>query len=140
VTAGRRVWFRDVEYLGLGLVAELDGRLGHESFDDRAKDMTRDNQVSVERRRSLRVGYRHTMSEACDTAVVVIEILRQNGWRGVPRPCGPGCPVADLPAASGESLPAASGEILPAASGEIPPAASGEILPPDSEGGVSPAA
>jgi hypothetical protein len=83
VSAGRRIWFRDVEYLGLCLVVEPDGRLGHETFDERSRDMTRDNHAAADRRRTLRAGYRHAMSEACETALLVSQILRQQGWRGV---------------------------------------------------------
>jgi hypothetical protein len=95
VRAGRHRWFRDVEYVGFDVVAELDGRLGHEGFDDRAADMSRDNHAEAGRRRTVRIGYRHTMSQACETAVVVARILRQQGWRGRPRPCGPDCPVSE---------------------------------------------
>jgi hypothetical protein len=93
--AGGRRWFRNVEYLGLCTVVELDGRLGHEGFASRAEDMTRDNHAEAGRKRTLRIGYRHTMSQACETALVVADILQQQGWHGRPRPCGPGCPVAD---------------------------------------------
>jgi hypothetical protein len=93
VRAGRRGWFRDVEYVGLDLVVELDGRLGHEGFTDRASDMTRDNHAEVGRKRTIRLGYRHTMSQACETAMVVAGVLQQQGWRGRPKPCGPDCPI-----------------------------------------------
>ncbi len=42
VVTGRAVYLRDVEYLGLGAVIELDGRLGHERPGDRWADLERD--------------------------------------------------------------------------------------------------
>lgn len=108
VSAGHRIWFRDVEYIGLGVVAELDGRLGHEGFDDRAADMARDNDTTTNGARTLRLGYRQVMSEACESAVLVAALLRRQGWPGAPKACSSGCPVAGIVGA-GETHPADSG-------------------------------
>lgn len=42
VSTGRTSAYRDVEYLGLSTIVELDGRLGHEETNDRWVDMDRD--------------------------------------------------------------------------------------------------
>lgn len=93
VRPGRRIWLRDVEYVGLGVVAEIDGRLGHETYHDRALDIDRDNVAAREHKHTVRAGYPHVMSTPCPTAQVVGEMLRSGGWRGHPRHCGPACVV-----------------------------------------------
>jgi hypothetical protein len=93
VRVGRHVWFRDIEYLGFDVIAELDGRLGHESYADRSDDMDRDNVAAREQKQTTRVGYRQAMVTPCATAQVVGDLLRARGWRGSLRRCGPDCPV-----------------------------------------------
>jgi hypothetical protein len=93
VVAGRRPYFRDVEYLGLRVVAELDGRLGHEDFVSRANDMDRDTDTARSGSRTARIGYLQVMSRQCPTAQRVADLLRLGGWTGQPRRCGPHCPV-----------------------------------------------
>jgi len=91
VTVGRRPYFRDVEYLGLGVVAELDGRLGHEDLVARADDMDRDTDAARSDARTARIGYLQVMSRRCMTAHRVADLLRLGGWEGALRRCGPGC-------------------------------------------------
>ena len=91
VTVGRRPYFRDVEYLGLGVIAELDGRLGHEDLLSRADDMDRDNDAATTGLRTARIGYVQVMSRRCATARRVAELLRLGGWTGKLRLCGPNC-------------------------------------------------
>lgn len=45
------------------------------------------------RQQSLRYGWTAVTKHPCATAAEVIEVLRNHGWRGRPRPCSPGCPV-----------------------------------------------
>lgn len=85
-------YFRDVEYLGYGVVAELDGRLGHEDFWARADDMDRDTDAAASVR-TARIGYVQVMSRRCATAQRVIDLLRSAGWTGQPRRCESDCPV-----------------------------------------------
>jgi hypothetical protein len=92
VTVGVPPCYRDVEYVGLGTVAELDGRLGHEDFLSHAEDMDRDT-GSARTARTARIGYVQVMSRRCATAQRVVGLLRLGGWRDRPRPCGPQCPV-----------------------------------------------
>ena len=97
VTAGRRVYYRDVEYVGTDTTLELDGRIGHESADDRWDDLDRDLDAAASGDLTLRAGWRQVL-EPCRLAAVVARILSARGWAGTARPCGPGCPVG-----SGES-------------------------------------
>ena len=91
VTVGRRPFFRDVEYLGLGLVAELDGRLGHEDLVSRADDMDRDSDAAAVGIRTARIGYLQVLSRRCATARRVADLLRLGGWVGRLHRCGRDC-------------------------------------------------
>lgn len=91
VTIRGRPCFRDVEYLGYGVVAELDGRLGHEDFLSRADDMDRDTDSALTATRTARIGYLQVMSRRCRTARRVADLLRLGGWSGRLRACGEGC-------------------------------------------------
>lgn len=94
VVVGRRPYFRDVEYLGYAVIAELDGRLGHEDFVSRANDMDRDTDAARVESRTARVGYLQVMSRRCATAQRMVDLLRMGGWSGKPRRCGPDCVVS----------------------------------------------
>ncbi|MDP9445336.1 MAG: hypothetical protein M3P83_13650 [Actinomycetota bacterium] len=93
VRRGRQVWFRDVEYVGYAVLAELDGRLGHETFLDRSRDVDRDNAATRAGAQTYRIGYRQVLGDACATAQLMADALRGSGWRGRPRRCGRRCPV-----------------------------------------------
>ena len=92
VCTGRTSAYRDVEYLGLATVVELDGRLGHEETSDRWDDMDRDIDAAGEGRTTMRIGWRQVESR-CRTAAAVAAMLRVQGWTGSARPCSPGCLV-----------------------------------------------
>lgn len=103
--AGR--WIRaDRVYVAHGVRTELDGRLAHPSgaTDD---DVWRDNAVLlVTGDVTLRFRWRHVAATPCETAAQVSAALVARGWRGRPRPCGPGCAVTRalqgvMPAAGG---------------------------------------
>jgi hypothetical protein len=93
VLVGRRPYLRDVEYIGYDVVAELDGRLGHEEFSSRARDMDRDTDTSLTGGRTARIGFVQVMLRACVTAQRVADLLRLGCWAERPRRCRPGCPV-----------------------------------------------
>ncbi|HET7399958.1 MAG TPA: hypothetical protein VFJ94_15695 [Intrasporangium sp.] len=92
VRSGRSVAYRDVEYVGLRTVVELDGRLGHERSEDRWADMDRDVDSLLVGDVTIRLGWGHVL-DPCRTAAAVARLLVARGWTGTPRPCGPECPV-----------------------------------------------
>jgi hypothetical protein len=92
IRSGRTVAYRDVEYLGLATVIELDGNLGHVHMTDRWDDMTRDIASALSGDTTLRLGWRH-VEDSCRTAVAVASLLTAKGWTGEPRPCSAGCLV-----------------------------------------------
>jgi hypothetical protein len=89
---GPSVW-RDVEYPDLGLVVELDGRFGHVALLDRGDDLDRDLATWVAGRRTVRLSWAQVCHTPCRTAAAVARLLQSGGWKGRPRPCGPGCRV-----------------------------------------------
>jgi hypothetical protein len=95
VKPGKTVAFRDVEYAGLGVVMELDGRLGHEAANDRWADLDRDLESALNGEVTLRAGWKQVLSP-CRLAAAVARILLARGWQGRPRACGPGCPAGRL--------------------------------------------
>jgi hypothetical protein len=90
-TAPGRRMFRDVEYEAHGFIVELDGRLGHDTTDDRDQDMERDLDAAVDRLETVRLGYGQVMARGCSTAAKVARILRRRGWTGEFVRC-PNCP------------------------------------------------
>lgn len=101
VRVGLAACYRDVEYVGLGVIVELDGRLGHEGAGDRWADLDRDLAAAVAGGLTLRVGWKQVL-EPCRLALSEARILLARGWDGTPRPCGPTCAVR----AVAEALPA----------------------------------
>ena len=72
-------------------MVELDGRATHPG-ERREYDDMRDNELLTEDgTRTLRYGWRSTTTRTCETAEQVVQLLRQGGWDGTPRRCGPGC-------------------------------------------------
>jgi len=90
-----QVGFRDREYLPWGVIIELDGRKSHPN-ERRGQDHARDRQATVGSKETMRYGWKDVRYEACKSAVAVIRVLWRRGWRGRPRPCSAGCPVAGL--------------------------------------------
>jgi hypothetical protein len=88
---GRGVIYRDVLYEDLGVVVELDGYAWHHDPVERAADMSRDLDAAVAGLLTLRLGWRHSHEEACDTALRLSRVFRRRGWGGAPRACGPRC-------------------------------------------------
>ena len=95
VRAGRRVHYRDVDYVGLHAVVELDGRIGHEATTDRWADLDRDVDAAVRGDLTLRVGWKQVL-DPCRMAAALGRILVARGWTGVPRPCRKGCAAAGV--------------------------------------------
>lgn len=80
---------KDVEYDEYDTVVELDGRLGHEG-SGRHRDRRRDNAGTVRRKATLRYGHADLM-QPCEAAAEVASVLRDRGWTGQLRSCGPQC-------------------------------------------------
>lgn len=84
--------YRDVHY-PCGLVVELDGRLFHDTTEQRDRDLDRDLDVAAEGDQTVRLSYGQVFDRACWTAVRVARVLRLNGWPGDPVACGVDCVV-----------------------------------------------
>jgi hypothetical protein len=103
VRVGRATAFRDVEYVGPGLIVELDGRVGHEWTGDRWADMNRDIDSTIAGSVTVRVGWGQVL-EPCRLAQAIHRLLRARGWDGTPSACGPSCTAVTTSNAGG--LPA----------------------------------
>lgn len=75
------------------LCVELDGRQAHPD-DQRWRDQQRVNAITAEGLTILRYGWTEVDRRPCETAAQVATVLRNLGWPGSARPCGPGCPLA----------------------------------------------
>ena len=84
--------YRDAYYPEYQLAVELDGRLAHPD-DERRRDRQRDNKASARGVQTCRYDWQDIYAHPCETALLQAQILRQRGWRGIPRPCSPSCPV-----------------------------------------------
>jgi hypothetical protein len=87
-----KVVYRDVYYEEYQAAVELDGRLAHPD-EERWRDSHRDNQAHACGVQTSRYGWRDVYAHPCETALLQARILRRRGWRGIPKPCSPGCPV-----------------------------------------------
>ena len=87
-----KVVYRDVYYEEYQAAVELDGRLAHPD-EERWRDSNRDNQAHARGVQTSRYGWRDVYAHPCETALLQARILRRRGWRGIPKPCSPGCPV-----------------------------------------------
>jgi hypothetical protein len=97
VLAGKR-GYPDVEYVGLGVLMQLDGRIGHTDSLDKWADLERDLAGVVAEILTLRVGWAQVL-DPCRLAAIVGAILRQRGWTGEVQPCGPICTALSAPGA-----------------------------------------
>jgi hypothetical protein len=85
--------YQDVRYPEQGVVVELDGRAFHDSPVDRDRDALRDlAELSRSGVVTTRVTYGLVYGDACRTARLIADLLRQRGWRGHLRPCA-NCPA-----------------------------------------------
>ena len=88
-----RYRYRDVHYEEFMTVVELDGNAAH-PIEDRELDRARDNAVTESAQVTLRYGWKSVAGAPCATAAQVGRVLRNRGWRGRLRRCGPQCPAA----------------------------------------------
>lgn len=85
------VVYRDADVLGFAI--ELDGRLFHDTAEQRDDDAERDLDLAVVGRDFVRLTWGQVVGRPCNTAAKLDVILRARGAPAA-RPCGPGCPVA----------------------------------------------
>ncbi|WP_328528738.1 hypothetical protein OG984_24315 [Nocardioides sp. NBC_00368] len=84
--------FRDVEYTAYGLVVELDGAVGHESWRDQSRDADRAlDDLASAGVLTARLRFHQVFDTPCQTATRIARILRRNGWNGTMKACGEAC-------------------------------------------------
>ena len=103
-----KVVYRDVCYEEYQAAVELDGRLAHPD-EERWRDSHRDVKAGVQGVQTSRYGWRDVYGHPCETALLQAQILRRRGWRGIPNPCSPGCPVGRA-SAEGQSQSQSQGQ------------------------------
>lgn len=79
--------YHDNDDPGLGVIVEVDRRVGHEGWADRIRDGRRDRQVAPTGRFTTRVFWPEVWVTPCDTAVELAALFRSRGWPGTPHPC-----------------------------------------------------
>jgi hypothetical protein len=96
MVADGKIVYRDAYYQEYQLAVELDGRLAHPE-EERRHDRHRDNKAGMDGILTTRYDWQDVRGHPCETALVQARILRRRGWRGRPRPCSAGCPLAGFP-------------------------------------------
>jgi hypothetical protein len=87
---GSGMRYLDNLYEAYGLCVELDGAAAHPA-EGRWRDTRRDNVSFVQGARTMRYGWPDVTEHRCRTAAEVGTVLRDGGWTGTVRSCGPGC-------------------------------------------------
>jgi len=87
---GARHCYLDNLYREFGVGVELDGQATHR-IQDRWRDVHRDNALTGLGIITLRYNWADITERACQVAAEISTVLRTRGWKGTPRPCGPGC-------------------------------------------------
>jgi hypothetical protein len=78
----------DVEYVDLGTLVELDGRLFHDSATQRDRDMDRDlDGAAADDSVTIRLSWGQVFDRPCRTAHRLATVLNRRGWTGQLRPC-----------------------------------------------------
>lgn len=86
--------YRDIDYEAYGLVVELDGALGHDTWKAQGRDADRDlDDLALATRTTARLRWKQVYGTPCRTAARIGVILQRGGWTGSPCGCGPGCPL-----------------------------------------------
>jgi len=87
--------FRDVEYAAYGLVVELDGALGHDTWRDQARDADRVlDDLAATGTVTARLRWHQVFETPCRTARSIARVLASRGWTDSPTPCGDACLIA----------------------------------------------
>jgi hypothetical protein len=82
--------YLDNLYDAFRVCVELDGTAAHPA-DEQWRDKRRDILNAVGGLVTLRLGLLDLGDRRCETASAVATVLRDRGWTGSPRACGPGC-------------------------------------------------
>ena len=90
---GQRSAYLDILYDEFGLAVELDG-LGAHPAESRWRDIHRDNYFAGSGIITLRYSWADVIGRPCYVAAEIARVLRQRGWTGTVRSCGPGCEMA----------------------------------------------
>ncbi|WP_193605353.1 type IV toxin-antitoxin system AbiEi family antitoxin domain-containing protein [Nocardioides dongkuii] len=107
--------YRDLEHVALGVVIELDGATGHDSWVASGRDADRDLDDLAADRITVRLRWWQVYERPCATAVRLARVLQSRGWQGQASACGPTCDLAADASAAG--VPGAPGTpITPASS------------------------
>lgn len=86
------VVYRDLTY-GDGAIVELDGRLFHDSTQQRDRDLERDLDAALEGAATVRLGWGQVYQRPCATAAKIGRFLVNRGITVEPRGCAEGCAV-----------------------------------------------
>lgn len=76
----------DVAFDAQAVIAELDGRLGHEGSGT-FRDHRRDNRNTSKGWVTLRYGWDDVVGDPCAVAKEIAQVLQSRGWRGAPTQC-----------------------------------------------------
>ena len=79
--------YHDNRYDPFGLMVEVDGRLGHETWADRVRDGRRDRLGLAAEQTTTRVFWSDVALTPCRTAAELAAILARRGWTGRARGC-----------------------------------------------------
>jgi very-short-patch-repair endonuclease len=85
--------YLDNLYEPFAICVELDGTAAHPA-DEQWRDKRRDNANTVSGLLTLRFGLLDLGDRRCATASAVASLLRDHGWTGSLRACGPACKAA----------------------------------------------
>jgi hypothetical protein len=80
----------DNYYQQFGVAVELDGKVAH-PLEARWMDIHRDNGSAALGVTTLRYSWSDVVLDPCRVAGEVARVLKNRGWRGRLRPCGPQC-------------------------------------------------
>jgi len=94
--------YLDNLYEGYWLCVELDGVAAHPA-EGRWRDTRRDNANLVQGTDTMRYGWPDATEHRCRPAAEIAAVLRDRGWTGTLRACGPGCTAAPRPGRAGGS-------------------------------------
>src|SRR5215469_1454021 len=87
---GPRSAYLDNLYADFGLAIELDGLVAHPA-ETRWLDMRRDNYFAGSGIITMRYCWADIKGRPCEVASEIARVLRQRGWPGTLRTCGPTC-------------------------------------------------